>query len=125
VINAPPDPGEYQCEVDVAHEGVLWFHDRGSEVVRLAIRVGEDEAVSGPAQAVTAPSGRPVLAPGAPGVKMAADDPGEFPMYGVPINSVAGLIADEGARLLHIENDRSCGDDWVSYRYFVQAARLR
>jgi hypothetical protein len=37
---------------------------------------------------------------------------------------IAGLIADEG-HALHIENDRSCGDDWVSYRYFVQAAPSR
>ncbi len=136
VINAPPNPGEYQCEVDVAHEGVLWFHDRGSEVVRLAIRVGEDDAVSvpaaehgsrenAPAGLVTAPHGRPDVAPGAAGARMDVDDPGEFPMYGVPVNSVAGLIAGEGATLLHIENDRSCGDDWVSYRYFVQAAGLR
>jgi SAM-dependent methyltransferase len=56
------------------------------------------------------------------GVRMDVDDPGEFPMYGVPLNTVAGLIADHGATLLHIENDRSCGEDWVSYRYFVRAA---
>ena len=35
-ISAPTSRGQYQCEIDVAHEGVLWFHDRGSEVVRLA-----------------------------------------------------------------------------------------
>jgi len=37
------------------------------------------------------------------------------------VHSVVGLIADHGATLLHVENDRSCGDDWVSYRYFVRA----
>jgi hypothetical protein len=54
-----------------------------------------------------------------------ADNRGEFPMYGVPVHSVAGLIARHGATLLHIENDRSCGEDWVSYRYVARAAGSR
>jgi len=33
-IRAPSDPGEYYCEIDLAHEGILWFHDKGSPVVR-------------------------------------------------------------------------------------------
>ena len=46
-------------------------------------------------------------------------------MYGVPLHTVVRLIADCGATLLHIENDRSCGDDWMSYRYVVRAAQSR
>ncbi len=135
-INAPTDRGQYQCEVDVAHEGVLWFNDRGSDVVRFAVRVGEDETDSGPeaerasrvdppTQPVAASADRLVEAHGVAGAKTSVEDPGEFPMYGLPVNSVVGLIADHGATLLHIENDRSCGEDWVSYRYFVRAAGSR
>ena len=43
-------------------------------------------------------------------------------MYGVPLNTVAGLIAAHDATLLHIHSDLSGGEDWVSYRYFVRAA---
>jgi SAM-dependent methyltransferase len=135
-INAPPKRGEYELEVDVAHEGVLWFQDRGSEVVRLAVRVGEDELDFGLAaervsrvEPTTPPAaatdGRPVETRSLTGARMDVDDPGEFPMYGVPLNTVASLIADHGATLLHIENDRSGGEDWVSYRYFVRAAGSR
>ena len=132
-INAPPSEGTYQCEVDVAHEDVLWFHDRGSEAVRLAVRVGDDEMDSGavaegasqagaPSQATAAADGESPEIPRLPRAQMDVDDPGEFPMYGVPLHSVVGLLTEHGATLLHIENDRSCGDDWVSYRYFVRAA---
>ena len=41
-------------------------------------------------------------------------------MYAVDTNIVTGLIARYGGMLLQIENDRSCGEDWVSYRYFVR-----
>jgi hypothetical protein len=135
-ITAPPKRGEYELEVDVAHEGVLWFQDRGSEVVRLAVRVGEDELDSRLAaecvsrvEPTTPPAaatdGRPVETRSLTGARMDVDDPGEFPMYGVPLNTVASLIADHGATLLHIENDRSGGEDWVSYRYFVRTAGSR
>ena len=128
MISAPPNQGLYQCEVDIAHEGVLWFHDRGSEAVRLAVRVGADEMDGGPAAERASrvdPPAQPATAPVEVGGVITAEDPGEFPMYGVPVNEVVRLIADHGATLLHIENDRSCGDDWVSYRYFVRAAESR
>jgi SAM-dependent methyltransferase len=45
-INAPATEGEYQCEFDLAHEGVRWFEDRGSKVVRVPITVRGDQDVS-------------------------------------------------------------------------------
>ena len=135
-ISAPTSPGHHQCEIDLAHEGVLWFHDRGSEVVRLALRIEESEMdsapeaaraqrVDPPAQPVGAAAGRSVEPLGAADAATNADNRGEFPMYGVPVHSVAGLIARHGATLLHVENDRSCGEDWVSYRYVARAPGSR
>ena len=133
-ISAPSNPGEYQLEVDVAHEGVLWFRDRGSDVVRLAVHVEENEmnaARESPGASQMhpphplAPAGGPVQALGVIDAKMDVDDPGDFPMHGVPLATVTGLIAEHGATLLHIESDRSCGEDWVSYRYFARAAAAR
>ena len=120
----------------MAHEGVLWFNDRGSEVLRLVVQVGDEDLAFAlapesasrldlPIPTTEALQGRPVETRSIAGANMDADDPGEFPMFGVPLDAVAGLVADHGATLLHIENDRSCGDDWVSYRYFVQAAGSR
>ena len=41
-------------------------------------------------------------------------------MFGVRLRSVVRLIAECGGTLLHVENDRTCGEDWVSYRYIVR-----
>jgi SAM-dependent methyltransferase len=129
-IKAPPDEGTYQCEIDVAHEGVLWFSDRGSDVVRFVVRVAEDEmaaaAAAEPASRVdrnAQPTPQPDDRRLEPQRVTSAgpEEPAEFPMYGVPLHIVTVLLAGRGATLLHIENDRSCGDDWVSYRYFVRA----
>jgi 2-polyprenyl-3-methyl-5-hydroxy-6-metoxy-1,4-benzoquinol methylase len=123
-IHAPAERGDYVCEIDVVHEGVLWFKDRGSPVVRLPVRV-EDRAggvaPSTPAGAQLSAAVAPVEYGAAVEANSAVDDPGEFPMYGVPLNTVVQLIEASAATLLHVENDRSCGDDWVSYRYFVRA----
>jgi len=132
-ITAPSDEGDYQCEIDLAHEGVLWFRDKGSSVVRCAVRVrledegdfrSSDQPPSGQSRQATeeiAEAGdrlpdAPVFVGGDPDL----DDPTAFPMYGIETDTVTRLIADHGADLVHVENDRSCGDDWVSYRYFVR-----
>ena len=42
-----------------------------------------------------------------------------FPMYGLARETVLDVLADCGVRIVAVEDDRSCGDDWVSYQYFV------
>jgi 2-polyprenyl-3-methyl-5-hydroxy-6-metoxy-1,4-benzoquinol methylase len=128
VVHAPAERGDYVCEVDVVHEGVLWFKDRGSPVARLLVHV-EDRAgaaanpATTPADASLPAAVAPVEYHAAVESNSAVEDPGEFPMYGVPLDTVVQLIEANAGTLLHVENDRSCGDDWVSYRYFVRAGR--
>lgn len=126
-IKAPAEPGEYLCEIDLAHEGVLWFHDRDSPVVRFMVRVGGARDSGIPAAesgdsggyASISPSQAPDLQP-IIGADPQGDGSGTFPMFGVRLSSVVQLIADCGGTLLHVENDRTCGEDWVSYRYIAQ-----
>jgi SAM-dependent methyltransferase len=131
-IKAPPDEGDYQCEIDLAHEGVLWFHDKASPVARFAVRVSlqeaeavfEGEVPTSPAdqrtERVPAPGDQWADVPVLGSAPAGAENLGDFPMYAVDTSTVAGLIASHGGTLLQIENDRSCGDAWVSYRYFVR-----
>lgn len=39
VLQAPEQPGTYQVEFDMVAEGVAWFEDRGSPVIRRDLRV--------------------------------------------------------------------------------------
>jgi hypothetical protein len=125
-INAPATDGEYQCEFDLAHEGVRWFEDRGSKVVRVPITVGGDQDVapiassagtSGAIDDLDAAFG--ALPSSAPG-DLSRPDPGDFPMHGVHTDEVARLIAASGGDVLLTRDDPSCGAQWVSYRYFVR-----
>jgi SAM-dependent methyltransferase len=125
-INAPAIDGEYQCEFDLAHEGVRWFEDRGSEVVRVPITVAGDHEGTPITSTPDAPgaiadddvtSGAvPSSAPG----DLSRPDPGDFPMHGVHTDEVTRLIAASGGDVLMTRDDPSCGARWVSYRYFVR-----
>jgi SAM-dependent methyltransferase len=126
-ITTPAAPGDYQCEIDLAHEGVRWFRDRDSAVVRFPVRVRPDGAndvrvrVEVPPKSAVlvehVPDGVwPAAAPGDPRTA----DPGDFPMHGVHTDVVSQVIAAGGAELLERTADRSCGEDWISYRYFVR-----
>jgi hypothetical protein len=38
-VNAPRSPGEYTLEIDMVHEGVTWFRERGGRPLQLRVRV--------------------------------------------------------------------------------------
>lgn len=38
-VTAPRTPGEYILEIDMVHEGVVWFRERGAQSLRLRVRV--------------------------------------------------------------------------------------
>lgn len=38
-VKAPEQPGDYVLEIDMVHEGVTWFYERGATPLRLQVRV--------------------------------------------------------------------------------------
>ena len=38
-VNAPRTPGDYTLEIDMVHEGVTWFKERGARPLQLRVRV--------------------------------------------------------------------------------------
>jgi SAM-dependent methyltransferase len=128
-MTTPPDSGDYWCEIDLAHEGVVWFRERGSTAVRFLVRVrpeaetsvvtppvGQPEAVESPAVRVSAEHGQiPSLELS---TAMRADVQG-FPMFGIPREEVLQLLAACSMKVIAVDDDRSCGDDWISYRYYA------
>ncbi len=124
-ITAPAEDGDYVCEIDLAHEGVLWFHDKGSPTTRFPVRVGSLAPEAGS-------RGGSVPTPSAPERMIdfssmsasvagpsSSTDPGDFPMNGIDRGIVIDFIARHGGRLAHVEDDHSCGAEWVSFRYYV------
>ena len=132
-IKTPAAQGDYQCEVDLAHEGIRWFFDRNSSVVRFQVRVraGGLEHANMSTIAVSESTKQsesvraariewPAAAPG----DLSVADPGDFPMYGVHTDLVGQLIATCGGALMR-KRDQSCGHRWISYRYFVRKPAVR
>jgi hypothetical protein len=137
-VRAPEREEEYECEIDVVHEGISWFGDKGSNSARFTVRVrqrpDEDESVGdepGGGGLVNSSKGHvqglgrdAIVGPRLPDVyddlPVAMEDPGDFPMHGVDREAILNLISAQGAQLLHIEEDGRCGKEWVGYRYFVR-----
>lgn len=126
-VTAPATPGCYHGEIDIVHEGVTWFRDRGSRTVRFDVQVNAPGAgaVANPSRAITE-----FLVPEYPGdlTGLPAEglgieaDAEPFPMFGVPRAEVLAIIARHGGTLVHLEDGLRAGVEWVDHRYFVRAA---
>lgn len=118
-VRAPSLPGVYDCELDVVHEGLWWFADRGSVTRRFRITVGsrvehvESEPDTSDREFVSTDAFYSWL----PSV---AVEPGDFPMNGIQRHEVEELVHIAGATVRHVEMDGRCGREWVGYRYFIQ-----
>jgi SAM-dependent methyltransferase len=123
---APPECGDYWCEIDLAHEGVVWFRERGSTAVRFLVRVRPEAEPSmeappvGPPEAIESPavraSGERTIAPFELSPHSAFQN---FPMFGIPRDDVLKRLAACSMKLIAADDDGSCGDDWISYRYYA------
>lgn len=118
-ITLPREPGNYQLECDVVHEGISWFSDKGSDTWKRNVRVGGASALHPSAVGET-----PTLGVGALSLseETSGEPPEPLPMYGIDRTAVEQLIRDNGGTVLHLEIDERCGKEWVGYRYFVRKA---
>lgn len=123
-MKAPRIPGTYRCEIDLVHEAVCWFADRGSHSARFAVRVGQQpDAVTSPADEPSADAGAPAAAPLADiydELPARTEEPGTIPMYCIERDEIARLVSLHGAQLIQADEDKQCGIEWVGYRYFVR-----
>jgi 2-polyprenyl-3-methyl-5-hydroxy-6-metoxy-1,4-benzoquinol methylase len=115
-VTAPLEPGEYQLECDVVHEGISWFADKGSRTWRTAVVVGGASSSESPAEAVEPPGNVALSLPDISSV----ESPGPLPMHGIHRDVVTRVVEEHGGALVHLEIDERCGSEWIGYRYFVR-----
>lgn len=116
-ITLPREPGEYQLECDLVHEGISWFADKGSKTWKRGVRVGGVSDVERAAGAATPMTGAGALS--LPD-EASVEDPEPLPMHGIHRQVVEQFIRDHGGILFHDEIDERCGREWVGYRYIVR-----
>jgi SAM-dependent methyltransferase len=125
-ITAPGFPGDYICEVDLVHEGIAWFADKGNPTRTFAVSVREGAmttSMSPNSATRTNHQELPVsigdIYGGLPPYHPVAD---EFPMFGIPQERVGRIVSANGGRIILEEPDERCGREWIGFRYFVQKA---
>ena len=117
-ITTPREPGEYQLECDLVHEGISWFADKGSETWRATVTVGGSVNIEEPFDEAADPIlDHPALS--LPDMT-SLEPPGAPPMHGVHRDVVVSLVERRGGQLLHLEIDDRRGPEWIGYRYFVK-----
>lgn len=115
VVKAPATDGMYQCQIDLVHEGITWFGDRGSEPVNVSIRVGDVDAGASIVKNdvnISYPDITNELGP------VGGPAPG-FPMFGVPEREVRQLLERSGLRIILVEEDERAGPEWIGFKYFA------
>jgi 2-polyprenyl-3-methyl-5-hydroxy-6-metoxy-1,4-benzoquinol methylase len=115
-ITAPPEPGEFQLECDVVHEGISWFADRGSATWRTSVVVAGVAGNAPPGEAADPLVGDVALS--LPDMS-SVESPGPLPMHGVHRDVVTKVVEEHGGTVVHLEVDERCGKEWIGYRYFV------
>lgn len=121
-VTPPFEPGSYCLEVDVVHEGVTWFADKGSPSRRYDARVVADaNAASDESAPVIDEQSVPaydMVLPLPPSNIDSVHAPA-FPMFGIPQQDLIDLVRSCGAKLIHVEEDRRAMPEWVGYMYFA------
>jgi SAM-dependent methyltransferase len=122
-VRVPSAPGAYLGEIDLVHEGVTWFRDKGSAAVRFPVVVvaalGELQQPANTINELPVPDYP--TGPAHTIGEATGDEIGPFPMYGVPREQVLDIVSKHGATLVHIEDGLRAGVEWVDYRYFIRA----
>jgi hypothetical protein len=113
-VPVPARPGPHVLELDLVHEGITWFADRGSPTLRTPVEiVGE-----APTRRVARRLGFRRPTPDAASEPDTADDGPVMEMHPVPREEVLELVGSLGGTVLDVEPNTKA-PPWESYTYYV------
>jgi SAM-dependent methyltransferase len=115
-VPVPSDPGAYVLELDLVHEGIAWFGQRGSRTLTApVVVVAEGDTGRG--------AGRFRRRNATPEPEIVLDDarPSDEPvmeMHAVPREHVLALISELGGAVAAVDRNDNA-PPWESYTYYV------
>jgi SAM-dependent methyltransferase len=118
-VPVPTAPGAHVLEIDLVHEGIAWFGQKGSSTLRADVEVVGDDAPSRGKW-----FGRRKAATSADEIVLDDDGPDDSPimeMHAVPREEVLALLAELGATVAAIDAQDNA-PPWASYTYYVTKA---
>jgi hypothetical protein len=123
--------------VDLVHEMVAWFKERGSPTAQgeIQVRMGATADPSSPKAGT-----EDLLAPTAGALSPDSEErdfdeklknalspetggPENAPMFGIPRADVVDFFASRGDSVLQIDEDSHAGREWVGFRYYVRRSQ--
>jgi len=120
-MKAPMRMGEYRCEIDLVHESVCWFADRGSSSVTFPVRVGPEAQPAGDDLDVEVASSPSMVTEDLYAeLPRDLEEPGTIPMFCVHRDEVVEILRASGGEVVRVDEDLNGGKDWVGYRYVVR-----
>jgi hypothetical protein len=133
LIKMPPQEGDYRCEIDLVHESIAWFKEKGASSLCFDVQVRSDlpeRSQTSHCFGQKAGQTKDSLADGDYYSAMLGEiyrelpreteEPEKFPMFGILKDEVVNFLESHGGTVIHIEEDEYCGKEWVGYRYFVR-----
>lgn len=124
-VNHPSRPGRFVLDFDMVQEGVTWFTDQGSPVLRVPVLVTEAARVGGhdgPPDGADAGSAGDQAAKSA-AESTAEEEPPSFDMHVLERSRVESLVAEAGGRMVAVSENLNSGPLWLSYLYVATKDR--
>ena len=126
-VRTPSREGDYRCEIDLVHEAVSWFKEKGAPTMSFGLRVESGTVPSPPSATPVESALRPdgcqdsiPLENFSGAREIETEDPGDFPMNGIPREQIVDFFESRGEAVIRIEEDEHSGREWTGYRYFIR-----
>lgn len=116
-VTMPGVPGNYVLELDMVHEQVAWFKDKGSQTKRIPIKVEgivDTEFIASKISKFY----KKILGIGKQRTSTQTFIP-SMEMYGLHKDVVIELVNKNGCKVLDVQPDFSVGQGWLSFLYCV------
>jgi SAM-dependent methyltransferase len=125
-VRVPTTPGTYVLELDLVHEGVTWFGERGSPTFTTRVEVVGDGAPrrGGLFRRRAKSSGPTIVLDDEPGSDVPEQDEPVMEMHAVPRDEVLALIAELGGTVTAVDRNTNA-PPWESYTYYAMKAATR
>jgi SAM-dependent methyltransferase len=119
-VRVPATPGTHVLELDLVHEGVAWFADRGSPTLKARVQVTRDGAPrrGGVFRRRAQPNAPVIVLDDEPAPDTPDEDQPVMEMHAVHRDEVVALIDELGGTVAAVDRNTNA-PPWESYTYYA------
>jgi len=120
-VKTPERDGKYLCELDLVHESIAWFKDKGSATAIFEVEVTSKTPGLSPHRSKSPLKSSTDKAEDINSVlpKM-AEEPKPFSMYATRKEKIINYFHGKNGEVVSADDDGRCGWEWHSYCYYIR-----